>query len=97
VLQSDQKASRYYHLYVIEYKLKPTRKNKERHFTLIKGTASQYNVLNSGTPEFTKKKIALLELKTNNPLMAGFSTPLLPIDRLLEQMINIRIENILIK
>lgn len=39
-------------LYKIDFKLKPIRRNKERHFTLIKERANQDNALNSSIPKF---------------------------------------------
>lgn len=43
----------------MEFKPKPIRRDKERHFTLINGTANENYALNSATPKLALKNALL--------------------------------------
>ena len=81
----------------IDFKIKTTTRDKERHDIVIKGSIQKENITikniyapNIGAPQYIRRMLTAIkgEIDSNTVIEGDFNTPLTPIDRSSRQKIN---------
>ena len=83
------------YLYKIDFKIKTVKRDKERHYIMIKGSIQEEDITiiyapNIGAPKYVRQMLTSMEVKINNSTITGgdFNTQLTPMDRSTKQKIN---------